>query len=99
MDEKDKTPTQPTAPAAPAVSPATPTQKPEGGLDSRIRAAVKGLMFQTNREVRKEGEPTRFVPAERPMRREDVLAAKLDGTVLVLVTADGRKHRVTEKAA
>lgn len=86
MSEQDKDKTPPVETQAP-------------GLDSRIRAAVKGLMFQTNREVKKEGEPTRCVPAERPMTAGDVLAAKLDGKTLVLVTADGRKHRITEKAS
>jgi hypothetical protein len=49
--------------------------------------------------VKKEGEPTRYVPAERPMKRADVLAAKMDGKTVILVTADGRKHRLEPKAA
>lgn len=86
MSENDKDKTPPVEPAA-------------AGLDGRIRDGLKGLMFQTNREVKKDGEPTRYVPAERPMTRADVLAAKLDGKTLVLVTSDGRKHRLEPKAA
>lgn len=68
-------------------------------LKTTVEKALAGLKFQTNREVKKEGEPTRFVPAERAMELDDVLDARMVGGQLVLVTADGRKHRLAVESS
>lgn len=66
----------------------------EKKIDERVQAAIKSLKFRTNKKIEVEGEPVRFVPDERPMTMADVLsAAEVDGK-LVIVSADGRKHRV-----
>lgn len=64
-------------------------------LKATVEKALAGLMFQTNREVKQKGEPTRYVPAERAMELADVLDARMAGGQLVLVTGDGRKHRLS----
>lgn len=71
------------------------TDEPKANaLDKRVKDAIKSLRFRTNKRIEVEGEPIRHVPDERPMKLSDVLnAADVDGT-LVIVSADGRKHRI-----
>ena len=71
-----------------------------------IAKAIEGLTFRTNKEipvlddstgkpVMEGGKPkVRYVPDERPLRPKDVLSAAFDGAALVIVTADGSKHRI-----
>lgn len=62
----------------------------------QVAAAIKGRMFQTNREiVDKETKKKTYVPHERPMTEDDVLSAVADGPEVCVACADGTKHRVT----
>lgn len=71
------------------------TEKPKTDpIDVRVRAAIKSLKFRTNKKIEEDGQPTQYVRDERPMTMADVLsAAEVDGR-LVIVSADGRKHRI-----
>lgn len=65
-------------------------------------ALLKGLTFRTaeTREVPGEGgkkEPRSF-PIERALKASDVLAVRDAGTEVVIVAADGQKHRVAKAA-
>ncbi len=62
---------------------------------------LKGLTFQTSekRTVREENKLVeRFYPKELPLAPEHVLDVKDVGDALIIVAADGRKHRVAKKA-
>ncbi len=61
--------------------------------EAMVRTAIKDLKFQTKKKIEKEGESPRYVPSERPMTMRDVLSWSRQGKRLVVVTADGRKHR------
>jgi hypothetical protein len=70
------------------------TEKETASLDRRVKDAIKSLKFRTNKKIEVEGAPTRYVQDERAMKPADVLSAtEVDGQ-LVIVSADGRKHRV-----
>lgn len=67
-------------------------------------AYLKGLTFRDaeTRKVKDEDtgkEKEIAVPRERPLKAEQVLAWKDYGDLVVIVAADGRKHRVEKKAA
>ena len=86
--------------APPNVTDPSKPEAQDGAMKGRVREAIKELKFQTNKKIEKEGEKPRYVPDERPMRMTDVLANKEVNGELVIVTADGRKHRIRmEKAA
>ena len=61
---------------------------------------LKGQIFRGKKEgtpIVKPGKKTKtrvFVPFERPLEAADILAFKVDGDEVVIVTADGRKFRV-----
>jgi hypothetical protein len=97
-EDKSKTPSNPSAP----TNPPTPTNEPKESesekaaraLEGRVREAIKPLKFRTNKKIEEEGQPTQYVRDERPMRMTDVLSAAVVNGTLVIVTADGRKHRL-----
>jgi len=67
-------------------------------LDKRL---LKGLTFKTNKKMTKseEGKEVEFfVPDEVPLAPEHILSVKDLTTHVQLVTADGRKHRVSKLA-
>ena len=56
---------------------------------------IKGLACcDTKKEEIEDGEELRHVPVKRALRPGDVLGWKVYGNEVVIVTADGRKHRV-----
>ncbi len=57
---------------------------------------LAGLTFRTNQVVKGE-EGNRFAPLERELTPDDVLNWREEGTVLIIITADGRKYRVDRK--
>lgn len=65
-------------------------------------ALLKGLTFRTaeTRDVPGEGgqKEKRSFPIERPLKVSDVLAVQDAGTEVVIVAADGQKHRVSKAA-
>ena len=73
------------------------------GLSSAaIEKALAGLTFRTNKQLPvlddSTGKPIAgkfsYVADLRPMKRDDVLAAVLNGKQIVIVAKDGSKHRV-----
>lgn len=66
----------------------------DGAVKGRVAEAIRSLKFRTNKRIEVEGEPVRFVPDERPMKMADVLSYAEVGGNLVIVSADGRKHRI-----
>lgn len=62
---------------------------------------LAGLTFNTTREIEQqvEGKTIKVRQADRvPMLPEHVLSSKEVGDVLVIVSADGRKHRIPKAA-
>lgn len=58
---------------------------------------LSGLMFHTSEKRFKEEngkEIPYYVPAQIPMKPEHVLSAKEVGDITVIVSKDGRKHRI-----
>ncbi len=54
---------------------------------------LAGLTFRTN-QVIDGADGRRFIPVERELTQDDVLNWREEGSVLVIITADGRKQRV-----
>ena len=60
---------------------------------------LKGLVFQfaEKKQVTENGEhKTVYVPDERELTPDDVLAWRDAGSEIIIVTADGRKHTVAK---
>lgn len=59
---------------------------------------LKSLTFATTRKEKVKGDDgevrEKRVPFTRPLEEDDLLDWKVYGQEVVLVTADGRKHRV-----
>ncbi|HRR40145.1 MAG TPA: hypothetical protein P5244_02815 [Syntrophales bacterium] len=58
---------------------------------------LEGLTFSTSKEEKVKtdgGDRTNHVPETRPLTAADVLSWRIDGQEVVIVAADGRKHRV-----
>lgn len=67
------------------------------GIDTKW---LKGLTFRTSesRTVREDGQTVvRHFPVERALKPENVLDFKEYGTEIIIVAADGQKHRVVKK--
>lgn len=89
-EEKDKNKT------TEAAAPAAPQAEPAAALNPDW---LKGLKFRTaeTRTIEEEGKPVRkHFPIERALRPSDVMAWKDLGAEVVIVSGDGRKHRVTK---
>lgn len=57
---------------------------------------LAGLTFKgaAEKKIKEEGrERVRHTPFERPLTEKDVLGWRVDGAEVVIVAADGRKHR------
>lgn len=55
------------------------------------------LTFSTSTQEKVKtdsGEHVQHVPVTRPLTEKEVLSWRIDGEVVVIVAADGRKHRV-----
>lgn len=67
-------------------------------IDSKY---LKGLRFRSSDPVKgrsEDGQETiKHIPNERALKIEDVLDWKDCGTEVVIVAADGQKHRVAKK--
>lgn len=80
-----------------------PKEEVVSGLsNAAIGKALAGLTFRDNKQLPvlddSTGKPIAgkfsYVPNPRPMKRDDVLSAVLDGKQVVIVAKDGSKHRV-----
>jgi hypothetical protein len=60
---------------------------------------LEGLEFKTSKsqKVEEDGKKvTRYYPDSRPMEQDDIIGMKDMGDRVVIVSADGRKHRVAK---
>jgi len=58
---------------------------------------LEGLVFRTVKTAKGEDGKKKYVPQERPLTIEDLLAQADKGDTFVVVTKNGRKH-VIQKA-
>lgn len=76
-----------------------------GAKPMNVSRYCKGLTFRTNKAVEEKdadgnvvkvnGKPrVKYLPVERDLTPDDLLKHYVDGNEVVLVTKDGRKHRV-----
>lgn len=64
---------------------------------------LKGLTYKTSeaKKVKDDNGKTKtsWIPVERALKPDDVLAVKDKGATVVIVAKDGRKHGVEKEAA
>lgn len=77
----------------------TPAVQPKAEAEAKAAAAdfdkkwLKGLKFSTTKVEKIDGKEKR-VPVVRLLTEAEVLSWRIDGKQVVIVAADGKKHRV-----
>ena len=60
---------------------------------------LEGLTYRTSKSVKGEDRKKKYIPVERALTVDDLLAQRDKGDSFVVVTKDGRKHVIAKASA
>ena len=60
---------------------------------------LEGLTYRTSKIVKGEDRKKKYIPVERALAVDDLLAQSDKGDSFIVVTKDGRKHVIAKAAA